>query len=184
MAKEFDRWNTSKKTLDQSAKLVNFHEREIWWCSIGVNVGSEQDSNSVDFSRPVIIVKKFTERNFWGVPLTTKIRTGEYRVHFQFNGIKNDMLIWHMRSFDRKRLIKKIGTLPEREFDSLLNLIVKSVAKNMKTSSAEVFEAEARGCTEALKWSPYTRSIEEQRLLSRFYGDLYTKRVSMFKNHE
>jgi mRNA interferase MazF len=175
MIKEFDRWNDSKKILDQNKSLVDFHEREIWWCSIGVNVGSEQDSYSADFSRPVIIAKKFTERTFWGVPLTTKIRLGEYRLNFQLNGVSNDMLVCHMRSFDRKRLISKIGLLPKKEFNSLIYLTVKMFVKSMKTPYEGVFEAEARGCTDVQVKSlyPYNRSIEDQERLSRFFGDRY-----------
>ena len=44
MSKDFDSWNGEKKNLEQIGhnNLV-FHEREIWWCSIGVNLGDEQD---------------------------------------------------------------------------------------------------------------------------------------------
>jgi hypothetical protein len=43
MQKDFDKWNTEKKIVD--AKIVNtelfFYAREIWWCSVGLNVGVE-----------------------------------------------------------------------------------------------------------------------------------------------
>jgi len=146
MLKEFDRWNTSKKEIDRSEKPVVFHERDIWWCSIGVNIGSEQHSQSIDFSRPVVIAKKFTERIFWGVPLTTKVRLGEFRIRFQLNGVDNDMLVWQARSFDKKRLIHKIGMLPKDEFSVLSSTIVSLFAKNIKTPYEGVFEAEASGC--------------------------------------
>jgi len=72
--KDFDRWNTQKKTMGIASHGVMFHEREIWWCSIGVNVGSEQHSQTSDFSRPVLVVRKFTADIFWGIPLTTRIK--------------------------------------------------------------------------------------------------------------
>ena len=72
MQKDFDKWNGKKKQLDANTdNLTDFHEREIWWCSIGVNVGFEQHSQTSDFSRPVVIVKKFTRDMFLGIPLTT-----------------------------------------------------------------------------------------------------------------
>lgn len=57
--KDFDTWSKEKKTLEQEGhdSLV-FHEREIWWCSIGINVGDEQDGKNERFERPVLVLKK------------------------------------------------------------------------------------------------------------------------------
>ncbi len=177
MIKEFDRWNGTKKKMDLKVQAVDFHEREIWWCSIGVNIGSEQHSQSVDFSRPVIIVKKFTNRIFLGIPLTTKNRKGLFRISFLLGSVLNDMLVLQMRSFDRKRLINKIGMLPQAEFDSLNTFIAQLFTKSMKTPIDGVSEAEASVFTEFHVETSYTRSIEEHRLLSRFYGELYAYRM-------
>ena len=35
-------------------------ERDIWWCSIGVNIGDEIDGKNELFHRPVLILKKFS----------------------------------------------------------------------------------------------------------------------------
>lgn len=177
--KEFDRWNNSKKLVDQNSHLVDFHEREIWWCSIGVNIGSEQHSQSKDFSRPVLVVLKFTENMYLGIPLTSKVRRGEFRFPFTLNGIKNDALILQMRSFDAKRFISKIGVLSQPEFDLLNERVAKMFNRNMKTPLEGVSEAEARVCTDVSTKYPYGRSIEEQRLLSRFYGDIYWNRLML-----
>jgi mRNA interferase MazF len=147
MLKEFDRWNTSKKAIDRTEKPVNFHEREIWLCSVGVNVGSEQDSYSKDFSRPVVIAKRFTEKIFWGIPLTTKVRSGQFRIRFYMNGIQNDMLVWHTRSFDRKRLIRKVGTVPDEAFQTFEKIIAALFLQKTKTPCGAFSEAEASGCT-------------------------------------
>lgn len=172
MIKEFDRWNDSKKRLDQNPLLVDFHEREIWWCSIGVNVGSEQNSQSVDFSRPVIITKKFTERIFWGVPLTTKVRLGEFRIHFVLNNVENDILVLQMRSYDRRRLLRKIGVLSEPDYETLTDSIIRLFPNKTETPQKDGVssEAEARVCN---------RSIEDQALLSRFFGDRYFNRYKI-----
>lgn len=41
MQKDFDSWNEQKKQLENTQKTVLFKEREIWWTSIGVNIGNE-----------------------------------------------------------------------------------------------------------------------------------------------
>jgi len=123
MPKDFNRWNTEKKALDRSERGVGFHEREIWWCSIGVNVGSEQHSQTRDFNRPVLVVRRFTGDMFWGVPLTTKLRDGGFRYRFTLQGVENDALLLQLRAWDRKRLIRKIETMPKEIYEPLITHI-------------------------------------------------------------
>ena len=68
MINNFNAWNEKKKILAADERLAEFHERQVWWCSIGINIGSEQHSQSEDFSRPILVIKKFTRDIFWGVP--------------------------------------------------------------------------------------------------------------------
>lgn len=128
IAKDFDRWNGKKKMLDAAGiNGPHCHEREIWWCSIGVNVGSEQHSQTSDFSRPVVVVRRFTEDIFWGVPLTTKTMKLPFRVRLELGGIANDALILQMRVYDRKRLVRQIGVVPQDVFTTLTDAIIDSV---------------------------------------------------------
>ena len=41
--KDFNEWNTQKKTIHNSGENKFYHPRDIWWCSLGTNVGFEQD---------------------------------------------------------------------------------------------------------------------------------------------
>ncbi len=119
MEKDFDRWNDMKKALDRLPPGLQYHEREIWWCSIGINVGSEQHSQTGDFSRPVLIFKRWSPNIFWGIPLTTKIRDLDFRYRFALNGVENDALLTQLRSFDSRRLLRKVSVLSEKEFNFL-----------------------------------------------------------------
>ena len=74
MPKDFDGWNTNKKHLDKIDQPVFFREREIWWCSIGINVGHEQDGRGSDYRRPVLVLRKFNRWLFIGVPLSLQIK--------------------------------------------------------------------------------------------------------------
>jgi mRNA interferase MazF len=132
MEKDFDRWNKQKKYLDTVRPRVDFHEREIWWCSIGVNVGSEQHSQTGDFSRPILIFRKWSGQIFWGIPLTTKIKDINFRYRFLFHSIYNDILITQMRALDVRRLIRKIGVMPENEFEELKLKILTCMLLNEK----------------------------------------------------
>lgn len=46
--KQFDLWNKKKKYVEARAHSENLylHEREVWWCSVGVNIGVEIDGKN------------------------------------------------------------------------------------------------------------------------------------------
>ncbi|GEM_PF-6457268 len=46
MKKDFQNWHNKKTLIHESKNRPGFHEREVWWCALGVNVGFEQESTS------------------------------------------------------------------------------------------------------------------------------------------
>jgi mRNA interferase MazF len=69
MQKDFDRWNEIKKQLAHVPAAAFPKNGEVWMCTLGKNLGREQNGGSQDFSRPVLVIKKFNNEIFWGVPL-------------------------------------------------------------------------------------------------------------------
>jgi mRNA interferase MazF len=61
---KFDQWNTVKQNTHQKKERVFFHEREIWFLSIGQNIGFEQNGKGSNFLRPVLILKQFSNEVF------------------------------------------------------------------------------------------------------------------------
>ena len=60
MIKRFLDWIGIKEKLDaheHQPPLIT--EGDLWWCAVGENVGIEVSGKSKDFTRPVIILKKF-----------------------------------------------------------------------------------------------------------------------------
>ena len=119
MSKPFDAWNTLKKQLQESENKLFFHEREIWWCSLGVNLGFEQDGRNDTFERPVLIVRKFNQDIFLGLPLTSARKEGMYYQKTKHEGRDYTVVLSQMRLLDRKRLQRKIRVLPEIEFEEV-----------------------------------------------------------------
>ena len=135
IGKDFDRWNWLKKKLDrESPQHVYFHEREVWFCSIGVNVGVERDSRNSKFSRPVAVVKKFNESMFWGVPLSSQTEhNGKYNLIVQLNGQPADANVSQLRLFDRKRLQRRFGMLPHDDFERVVVALRKCLPIKSET---------------------------------------------------
>ncbi|MEM7147208.1 MAG: type II toxin-antitoxin system PemK/MazF family toxin [Verrucomicrobiota bacterium] len=119
MGKDFDQWNGLKKQLNAEVTLPRFSERDIWWGCVGVNIGHEQDGKNAEFSRPVLVVKKFNRRLFWGVPLTTQIKDNRHYHPFTFKGRDQCALLTQLRLWDANRLTGRMGHLGLKEFDAI-----------------------------------------------------------------
>lgn len=119
--KPFDVWNEDKKSIHSSdGKRIFFHEREIWFCRLGLNVGFEQDGRGDDFLRPVIILKKFNNQVCWCIPLTKTKKKNKYYTHFSFEDNEVSVAILsQIRLIDAKRLQYKIGYVPKKDFEEI-----------------------------------------------------------------
>jgi mRNA interferase MazF len=115
MLKEFDRWNEQKKKADFTPQRPFFKECEVWWCSLGVNIGDEQDGKGASFTRPVLVLRKFNRNIFMGVPLSTQMKDNQFYHRIHFKGIEQSVLLSQMRLFDAKRFHIKMGELSRSE---------------------------------------------------------------------
>ena len=43
MDKDFKKWHKDKEAIHNERPRVFFHEREVWFAYLGVNIGFEQD---------------------------------------------------------------------------------------------------------------------------------------------
>ena len=127
MKREYWKWHTKKEQLEDTAGTALFHEREVWWCVLGANIGYEQDGGKEDFERPVVILKKFNLDASLIVPLTTRSKTGKY--YFPIGNIQGReavAILSQIQFIDRKRLANKICTLDEDVFRALASAVVST----------------------------------------------------------
>ena len=117
MPKKFDEWIEIKKDLDEKNRLPSIKEGEIWWCSVGENVGVEIGGKSKVFTRPVLIYKKLSRFGFMGVPLTSKDHSENWYVKFVFKERTSLAALSQARVFSVARLHKKMGTISEQDFN-------------------------------------------------------------------
>ncbi|MFA5830364.1 MAG: type II toxin-antitoxin system PemK/MazF family toxin [Candidatus Paceibacterota bacterium] len=117
--KDFDVWNGKKKNIHKTPDALYFREREIWWVSIGVNVGFEEDGKNEYFTRPVLVLKKFSKNVFVGIPLSTTKKEGKYYFKFSFLDNESTALLSQIRLFDTRRLKDKMGKLKNEVFQQI-----------------------------------------------------------------
>lgn len=127
MQKDFDGWNEEKKAIDALDYKPLYHEREIRWCRLGVNVGFEQDGTGPGRARPVLVLKAFSRSVCLIVPLTTSTKQNPYHVSVGVvEGRVAFAIISQLRLIDTKRLDPKIQVLDKGTFE-----IIRKAVKDM-----------------------------------------------------
>jgi mRNA-degrading endonuclease toxin of MazEF toxin-antitoxin module len=125
--KDFDAWNEIKKDIDDFGKSKFYNVRELWWCTLGLNVGSEQDGSGDNCRRPVLVLRGLSADTCLIVPLTTSAHKHPMRPSI---GTVEDKeahaLLSQMRVIDTKRLVRKIGRLDKNIFKN-----IRKAAKDM-----------------------------------------------------
>ena len=120
MQKDFDTWNKNKKHIHSKNENKLYHEREVWWCSLGVNIGFEQDGTGSGGERPVLILKGFSKQVCLIIPLTTSEKKNPYHVSLGKVSDRNAFaIISQIRLIDTKRLINKIGFVEQKIFEKI-----------------------------------------------------------------
>ena len=82
------------------------------------------DGKNRFYNRPVLVVRKFNARLFWGVPLTTQIKDNPFYFQLGYKGheateLKRCAMLSHLRLYDSKWLHDKMGRLPHEEFQTV-----------------------------------------------------------------
>lgn len=127
MKKDFQSWHILKSQLHENKSEVFFHEREIWWCTLGANIGFEQDGRGEYFDRPVLVLKKFNLDICLIVPLTTSGKKGKYYFPLgEIEGKNATAVLSQIRLIDRKRLMNKVYIVEEKVFNQLVKKVVEA----------------------------------------------------------
>jgi mRNA interferase MazF len=118
--KRFLEWIGLKERLELMISRAPFvNEGEIWWASIGENVGFEISGKGDKFVRPVIVLRKFKHDYFFVIPATSRVLSGNWFVNFKIRGKKQTACLHQARALDFRRLDSKLGELDELDFNKV-----------------------------------------------------------------
>jgi mRNA-degrading endonuclease toxin of MazEF toxin-antitoxin module len=114
--KDFEGWFKKKKEINTREAVDNPKEREVWWCSIGINIGHEQDGKNLLFERPVLIVKVFNKDLVAILPIISSEKIGKYYYPLVQMEQSSTLVLSQIRTISSKRLLRKINEVPIVEY--------------------------------------------------------------------
>jgi mRNA-degrading endonuclease toxin of MazEF toxin-antitoxin module len=124
MHKDFDQWNKKKKSVNDRSVVLHYHPREVWWCYVGVNVGTEQDGDAERFLRPVVIIRGFGPNACLIVPLTTSKKEHAMRIDVGLVDSKQARAnISQIKVVDTRRLLEKVCIMGKPAFEAIRKAI-------------------------------------------------------------
>jgi mRNA interferase MazF len=122
----YDKWNEVKKKINREVLPVNFflREREVWWCSLGMNIGVEANGKNDVFERPLLILKVFNKNMIWGLPITSTLKNSYFYYGLKFNDEYRSVNITQIRVVSSKRLLRKVDVITEEDFSNITKLLI------------------------------------------------------------
>ena len=112
-------WCKLKVRLFNKESKVVFKQGDIWWCSLGMNLGEEMFGKGEKFTRPVLVFRKFTSNSFLGLPLTKQEKQGSWYVEITVHGEKNWVMLNQARILDKKRLTNRVAALDTNDYQKV-----------------------------------------------------------------
>ena len=121
----FNEWNNLKINIHKSDKFAYPQVRDIWWVSLGQNIGVEINGKNHKFERPVVVIKVFNTYGILVAPTTSKIKQGKYFVNFVNNENTLKMInMSQIRSISSKRFIRKIEEITPQDFKKIKKVLL------------------------------------------------------------
>ena len=118
-------WCKLKISLWRKESKIVFKQGDIWWCSLGMNLGEEMYGKGDKFRRPILVFRKFTGNSFLGLPMTKQKKEGSWYVDITIHGENRWVMLNQARILDKKRLTNRIGTLDQKDFQRVKEQFLK-----------------------------------------------------------
>lgn len=115
--KDFDNWGIVKKDTDRKEINFFFKKQEVWWARVGLNIGIESNGKGIEFTRPVLILKKHNKYSCLVVFLTTVDKINNSQIILDKNNYpKIFVKLSQIRTIDSKRLVSRMFFVKNKAF--------------------------------------------------------------------
>ncbi len=115
--RKFIDWIKLKTKIHLSEKMRYPKERQIWWASLGQNVGVEINGKHEKFERPVLVVKRYNFDGMLILPITSKTHKGRPFFNFIDSQWRNNTAILSQaQSISVKRFLRSMCKMSSDDF--------------------------------------------------------------------
>ena len=126
--KDFENWNKLKKLIDKKeiSQEFNFHSGDIWWTTLGVNIGKEIDGKNETFERPTLILKVINRNTLYVLPLTSQehfIDKYHFKVNYE-NGGSGVVVFSQVRVISSNRLLRRLSRIHKSDLNKIKKLFI------------------------------------------------------------
>ena len=142
------------KWLDKTRKLNNSNSREIfirsrqiWFCNLGINIGSEQNGSIKNLTRPVLILKNIDKNLVFIIPITST-NSQSSSTEIKANKINGFALLNQARIIDKRRLIFKVDTLDSSAFFTIKKNLQNFLFENIPLQKIRSDRSHSVNCKE------------------------------------
>lgn len=125
--KDFNKWNSFKKIIDSKINFLEIKERQIWWASVGLNIGDEENGKENKYERPVLILKNFNNRVCLTLPISSQSGNEKFYHKIEINGKKNFVILSQIKLTSVKRLRRSVARLPFKDFNYIKQRVVNLI---------------------------------------------------------
>ena len=150
---QYQNWHDEKYRIHTEKSRRLFRERDVWFAACGKNIGQEQNGKGEHFLRPVLVIKKLTKKLFFGIPLTTKSKKGDF--YYQLEPSFDKKLRWaslhQLRMYDSKRLHYFLGRVFDQDFISIRKHLQKFFQLKITPPGRNQEEGAAQGSNNMLR---------------------------------
>ncbi|NCS98933.1 type II toxin-antitoxin system PemK/MazF family toxin [Candidatus Parcubacteria bacterium] len=122
--KDFDEWNKMKKKIDNKINFLEIKERQVWWASVGLNIGDEENGKKNRYERPVLILKNFNNRICLTLPISSKSGDEKFYHKIKINGLENFVILSQIKLMSVKRLRRFISKLYFNDFNQIKERVI------------------------------------------------------------
>lgn len=140
--KDFDKWNKVKKEVDKKSidKDFYFYAREIWWGSLGLNIGAESNGKNDLFERPLLILKVFNKEMIWCLPITSTTKDLPFYYQIKFNEEYRSVLVTQIKTISSKRLLRKVQMINDKDFNEIIERVISFLKSETPATSGGISE--------------------------------------------
>jgi len=130
-------WTSVKARIIMSEHRPFPRKREVWWASLGQNIGIEVNGKNKRFERPVLVISVLNADSLFVAPITSTIGGNQrYLIPFtSHNGTSQSVNIFQLRTLSTKRFIRKISDISIGNFNAVLDSINKQVLIKTEASA-------------------------------------------------